>query len=120
MLKILLPPFSIFLLFLGINVHAQESTLSVESIMRDPKWMGTFPSQIRWDEHGERIYFNYNRDQDPEDSLYYISIKSKELKKASWEEERKLVSSQGVYNADRTLKAYFKNNNLFLYHTKER
>jgi dipeptidyl aminopeptidase/acylaminoacyl peptidase len=118
--KILLPSFSIFLLFLGINVHAQESSLSVESIMRDPKWMGTFPSQVRWDEHGERIYFNYNRDQDPEDSLYYISVNSKELEKVSWEEERKLVPSRGVYNADRTLKAYIKNSNVVLYHIKDR
>lgn len=118
--KILLPSFSIFLLFLGINVHAQESILSVESTMRDPIWMGTFPSQVKWDEHGERIYFNYNRDQDPEDSLYYINVKSKELQKVSWEEERELVSFQGVYNADRSLKAYVKNNNLFLYHLKDR
>src|SRR5690606_11018943 len=118
--KILLPSFSIFLLFLGINVHAQESTLSVESIMRNPQWMGTFPSDVRWDEHGERIYFNYNRDLDPEDSLYYINVKSRELQKVSWEEERELVSFQGVYNADRSLKAYVKNNHLFLYNLKER
>src|SRR5690606_37230220 len=118
--KILLPSFSIFLLFLGINVHAQESTLSVESIMRNPQWMGTFPSDVRWDEHGERIYFNYNRDLDPEDSLYYINVKSRELQKVSWEEERELVSFQGVYNADRSLKAYVKNNHLFLYHIKDR
>src|SRR5690606_31431245 len=118
--KIVLSSFSIFLLFLGINVHAQESTLSVEFIMRDPQWMGTFPSQIRWDEHAERIYFNYNKDQDPEDSLYYINVKSRELQKVSWEEERALVSFQGVYNADHSLKAYVKNNQLFLYNLKER
>lgn len=118
--KIVLSSFSIFLLFLGINVHAQESTLSVEFIMRDPQWMGTFPSQIRWDEHAERIYFNYNKDQDPEDSLYYINVKSRELQKVSWEEERALVSFQGVYNADHSLKVYVKNNQLFLYHLKER
>lgn len=118
--KILLPSFFIFLLFLGINVHAQESTLSVESIMRNPQWMGTFPSDVRWDERGERIYFNYNRDLDPEDSLYYINVKSRELQKVSWEEERELVSFQGVYNADRSLKAYVKNNHLFLYNLKKR
>jgi dipeptidyl aminopeptidase/acylaminoacyl peptidase len=118
--KILLPAFSFFFLILGITAHAQENPLSVESIMRNPQWMGSFPSQIRWDEHGERIYFNYNRDQDPEDSLYYIDIKSKQLEKVSWEEERKLVSFQGVYNADHTIKVYIKNNHLVLYHIKDR
>src|SRR5690606_10454453 len=118
--KILLPSFSIFLLFLGINVHAVQIILAVESVMRNPQWMGTFPSDVRWDEHGEHIYFNYNRDLDPEDSLYYINVKSRELQKVSWEEERELVSFQGVYNADHSLKAYVKNNQLFLYHLKER
>ena len=109
----------VFFLFTGINVYAQQSPLSVESIMQDPKWMGTFPSGVRWDEHGEFIYFNYNRDQDPEDSLYRIDIKSRQLGKVNWEEERRLVLSPGVYNADKSKKAFVKNNRLTIYDIKE-
>ena len=107
-------------LFAGIKVYAQQSQLSVESIMQDPKWMGTFPSQVRWDEHGEHIYFTYNRDQDPEDSLYRIGVKSQRLEKVSWEEERKLGPFHGVYNADKSKKAFVKNNRLLVYDIEER
>src|SRR5690554_6639181 len=119
-LRISPTPLFAFFLFTAINVSAQQSVLSVESIMQDPKWMGTFPSQVSWDEQGEHIYFNYNRDQDPEDSLYRISVKSRLLEKVNWEEERKLVPSNGVYNDGKTKKAYIKNNSLRVYDIKER
>lgn len=106
---------AIFFVLAPHNGIAQQSSLSVESIMRDPIWMGTFPSQVRWDEHGEFIYFNYNRDQDPEDSLYQIGVKSKQLEKVSWSQERELPSFTGVYNVDKSRKAYVKNNVLTVY-----
>src|SRR5690606_2157775 len=65
-------------------------------------------------------YFNYNRDQDPEDSLYRIGVKSKLLEKVNWQEERKLVPSNGVYNADKSKKAFVKNNSLRIYDSEER
>ena len=103
------------LLLISFQSIAQESTLSVESIMQDPKWMGTFPSQVRWDEHSGYIYFNYNKDKDPEDSLYRIAIKSKNLEKVSWSDERDLPSFSGVYNVDKSRKAYVKDNVLTVY-----
>ena len=106
---------AIFFVLAPHNGIAQQSSLSVESIMRDPIWMGTFPSQVRWDEHGEFIYFNYNRDQDPEDSLYQIGVKSKRLEKVSWSQERELPSFTGVYNVDKSRKAYVKDNVLTVY-----
>lgn len=106
---------AIFFVLAPHNGIAQQSSLSVESIMRDPIWMGTFPSQVRWDEHGEFIYFNYNRDQDPEDSLYQIRVKSKRLEKVSWSQERELPSFTGVYNVDKSRKAHVKDNVLTVY-----
>ena len=38
-----------------------QTELSVEKIMKDPKWMGTFPSDIQWDEKGQFVYFKYNK-----------------------------------------------------------
>lgn len=115
-----IPSFFVFFLLSGIQVYAQQTVLSVESIMRDPMWMGTFPSQIHWGEHSEYIYFHYNRDHDPEDSLYRTGIKSKQLEKVSWEEERKLVPFNAVYNADKTKKAFSEGNSLKIYDIKER
>ncbi|HSI78385.1 MAG TPA: prolyl oligopeptidase family serine peptidase, partial [Lunatimonas sp.] len=106
---------ALFLLLLSFQSIAQESPLSVESIMQDTKWMGTFPSQVRWDEHSGYIYFNYNKDKDPEDSLYRIAIKSKNLEKVSWSDERDLPSFSGVYNVDKSRKAFVKDNVLTVY-----
>ena len=66
-------PFLFFLAFLSLQAtSAQQSALSVEQIMQDPSWMGTFPSDIRWGEDSESIYFTYNAEKDPADSLYKI------------------------------------------------
>ena len=51
-----------------------QSELSVEKIMKDPKWMGNFPSNVRWDEQGKHILFNYNPEGNPSDSLYKIAV----------------------------------------------
>ena len=42
-----------------------QSPLSVEYIMRDPAWMGTFPSNVRWSEDSQKIYFKYNSEKRP-------------------------------------------------------
>lgn len=100
---------------------AQQSTLSVEKIMQDPKWMGTFPSNIEWNEHSDAIYFDYNKDNDPADSLYRISLKSQNtIEKVNWREEKNRVPNRGSYNASKSKKIYVKNNALFIYDVKSR
>lgn len=100
---------------------AQQSSLSVEKIMQDPKWMGTFPSNIEWNEQSDVLYFNYNKDNDPSDSLYRISLKSKNtIEKVNWREEKNRIPNRGSYNASKTKKIYVKNNALFIYEVKSK
>lgn len=99
---------------------SQESDLTVEKIMQDPDWMGTFPSNIRWGEESETIYFNYNLQKDPEDSLYQISIHNpNKIEKVPFADEKKLISNAGDYNQKRDLKVYVKDEALMLYSLKE-
>ncbi|MBC9795988.1 S9 family peptidase [Sinomicrobium weinanense] len=106
---------------LSSSINAQTSDLSVEKIMQDPQWMGTFPSDIRWGEHGETIYFKYNRDGDPSDSLYRIRIKApKTIEKVSAKEKTAMIPQNGEYNKSKTKKVYIKDNTLFLYDLKKR
>ncbi len=113
--------FIAFLLAISTPFFAQQSDLSVEKIMQDPKWMGTFPSDIEWDIHSENIYFKYNKDNDPADSLYRISLKSQNsIEKVSAKEEQSRISTRGSYNSSRTKIAYTKNNTLFIYDLKSR
>jgi dipeptidyl aminopeptidase/acylaminoacyl peptidase len=99
---------------------AQTSELSVPKIMQDPKWMGTFPSGVQWDQKGETIYFQYNKEQDPADSLYKISLKNaSQIQKASLEEQKNLHPGNAVFNEDRSKKLFVQNGKLVLYDVKK-
>lgn len=109
--KLLLLP---VLLFLLAEATAQ-SLLSVDYIMRDPKWMGTFPSSHFWSEDGNKIFFKYNIEKDPADSLYKIDLsKANQLSKVKWIEEKTLTKPQSAFNADQSLRIYRKGNSIIL------
>ncbi|MBA6152335.1 S9 family peptidase [Gelidibacter maritimus] len=114
---------SLFLSFLFsvlfINLFAQQSELSVEKIMQDPKWMGTFPSNVKWDQNSSGIYFNYNKEADPADSLYRIRLASpKKIEKVSWTEEKEIDFARGTYNKSKSKKIYSKGNTLVIFDIK--
>ncbi|MBN7816564.1 S9 family peptidase [Algoriphagus pacificus] len=91
------------LLFIALTQAYAQSTLSVEYIMRDPKWMGTFPSSARWDDASKQIYFRYNVENDPADSLYKINLDNpKAITKVHWPEENSLRKNSASLNAAKT------------------
>jgi dipeptidyl aminopeptidase/acylaminoacyl peptidase len=109
--KLLILPLLCLVLF---QTHAQ-STLSVEYIMRDPLWMGTFPSSPQWSDNSQIIYFNYNGDKDPSDSTYKIDLaKSNEIVKVNFSEEKKMDRDLAAFNFDKSLRVYRKDNQLLL------
>lgn len=80
--------------------------------MQDPDWMGTFPSSVRWGIHGDNIYFNYNPEKNPTDSLYRISLNnSKEILKVTAKEEQELIPSNGDFNDSRSQKIFTEDGN---------
>ena len=108
----------LFLIVFGsiLTSSAQQSTLTVEKIMQDPKWMGTFPSNINWGADGKTIYFHYNPEKDPADSLYKITLSDTEnIIKVPVEEEEHLLPSSGDFNKAKDLKVYTRKGILFLY-----
>ena len=105
-----------FLIFTFQFLSAQTSSLTVEKIMRDPKWMGTFPSQIHWGANSDNIYFNYNRDNDPADSLYKISLNNPDkIVKVPYSAEKNIIPRNGDFNSDSTKKVFSRNGILYLY-----
>jgi dipeptidyl aminopeptidase/acylaminoacyl peptidase len=96
-----------------------QSVLTVDGIMKDPKWMGTFPSNPQWNENGTVLYFNYNKEGDPSDSLYKIEINTpKIISKVKFSEINQRIPASATSNSDHTQKVYAKNNELFVYHQK--
>ncbi|MDX5419579.1 MAG: S9 family peptidase, partial [Hymenobacteraceae bacterium] len=112
--------FMAFLMLCGSGLQAQDGKmeLSVEKIMRDPKWIGTSPSNVFWSEDGKKIYFNWNPEGNRKDSLYSMSPDGKNIQKVSAQERRSLPSPWGSYNRAETKKVYEKNGDIYLYDVK--
>ncbi|RIW15582.1 S9 family peptidase [Algoriphagus lacus] len=115
--KLLLLPVLLFIL----TEATAQSTLTVDYIMRDPKWMGTFPSAPFWSEDGKQIYFKYNLEKDPVDSLYKIDLSSpSQLSKVHWGEEKMLSKEQVDFNADQSLRIYREDKSILLEDRKKK
>ncbi len=106
----------IFLLMLlaAPAIGQQLAPLSVEKIMRDPKWIGVSPSNISWSEDGKFVYFNWNPDKNPGDSLYSINLTNRTPVKVAPSVRRTLPSNGGEYTRARTRKVFERNGDIFL------
>ncbi len=104
----------LLLLLLTFREIQAQSPLSVEYIMRDPLWMGVFPSQAQWSQDGKTIYFQYNQERDPADSLYKITLGASEIKKVSWPEEKQLMRPEADFNSDKTLRVFLNQQKILL------
>jgi dipeptidyl aminopeptidase/acylaminoacyl peptidase len=106
--------FAILYLFV-VGAYGQTiAPLTVEKIMRDPKWIGVAPSNINWSEDGKQVYFNWNPDRLAGDSLYTISLASRIPQKVMAPVRRSLPAANGAYSSARTKKVFEKNGDLFL------
>jgi len=66
--------FTLLLIAASVNSFAQKlDKLTVEKIMRDPKWIGTSPSNIHWSDDSKKLYFDWNPKGADNDSLYSIT-----------------------------------------------
>jgi dipeptidyl aminopeptidase/acylaminoacyl peptidase len=105
-----------FLLITISSTKGQKlGPLSIEKIMRDPKsWMGTSPTDITWSEDSQTIYFKWNPDKNPGDSLYRYSLSDKKIVKVSQADRKKLPASEGTYNRSRNARVYEKDGDIFV------
>jgi dipeptidyl aminopeptidase/acylaminoacyl peptidase len=113
--------FFVSLLFISISSLAQQKTdkLTVEKIMRDPKWMGTSPSNISWSRDGQYLYFSWNPDNAPSDSTYFITQSNHSPVKASVLQKQNMMTATGVtWNLARTAYVYVKDGDILLTDTK--
>lgn len=88
--------------------------LTVDKIMRDPKWMGTSPSNPFWSADGKTLFFSWNPDNAPSDSLYFITKENKKPVKASVAQKQNVVAASNIrYNLNRTAYVYSKDGDIF-------
>lgn len=112
-------PFLLMFLIFSQGAWAQHSALSVEYIMRDPKWIGTSPSNPFWSPDGQTLYFSWNPENAPSDSLYALSLNEIEPRKLSpAEKERLNQTGRYQYNSDRSAAVYTYRGDIFLWDIK--
>src|SRR5262249_53309683 len=102
--------------FIFISSHAQQKLekLTVEKIMRDPKWIGTSPSRVSWSQDGQILYFYWNPDNATSDSVYFITVKDHTPQKATFLQKQNLVTDDSVtWNTTRTAYVYAKDGDIF-------
>ncbi|RWY52463.1 S9 family peptidase [Mucilaginibacter gilvus] len=107
--------FTSLLLFIFAGASAQKlETLSIEKIMRDPKWMGVSPSNIRWSDDSKKIYFNWNPKSEERDGLFSITPTNLKPREVATEEQREIAPENGSWNKKRSLKAFERNGDIYL------
>jgi len=103
----------------GHSQTAATEKLTVEKIMRDPKWIGASPSDPFWSQDGKYLFFKWNPDKAPDDSLYYITREDHHPQKAPYSLLQSIVNDENVsYNNTHTAGVFTRNGDIFLIDTK--
>ncbi len=109
--------------FLGYLSLAQDRPpakppLTVDWIMRDPKWMGNFPGTPYWSEDGRTVYFMWNPANTDADSLYQVLRRGGEPTKVPPAERRQLPSRLGRHSRDYSQKIFERDGDIFWFDLK--
>lgn len=106
---------AIFILLASPSAYAQQlGTLTVEKIMRDPKWIGVAPTNIQWDENSRNVYFNWNPEKAENDGLFQISTVRRIPEKVADNIRRRLERGPLTYSRDRSMILFERNGDIIL------
>src|SRR5215469_5082987 len=96
-----------YFLFLLIFPSVSKAQLTVEQIMRDPKWIGTSPSEIFWSYDSKTINFKWNPERNISDSSYKYDLVNNKIDKVSYINAKLAEDiSNGKYNTAKTKIAF--------------
>ena len=108
----------ISLLIIPASLFSQTS-LTVEKIMQDPKWIGTSPSSPFWGNDGRTLYFSWNPGKAPSDSAYFITTNNHTPVKASPLQKQNLMPSGTLtWNQARNAYLYTRDGDIFYVETR--
>ena len=106
-----------FLLLL--STYLQSQSLTVEKIMKDPKWIGSSPSNVYWSPDSKSVLFNWNPQNSISDSVYSYSLTGGEPQKAGYFEAQKINAFNGsVYNSTYSQMVYTYRGDVYLVDNK--
>jgi dipeptidyl aminopeptidase/acylaminoacyl peptidase len=113
--------FTALLLFTAAASHAQTaSTLTVEKIMRDQKWIGVAPDNYRWSDDSKAVYFDWNPENKTKAELYRIQVGKTKPEKSPDSTTEKFIGPTYIYNEDGSLGLAEKDGDIYLLNVKKK
>ncbi|WAC41839.1 hypothetical protein [Pedobacter sp. SL55] len=111
-----------FLFFLFASAaNAQDlAPLTVQKIMRDPKWMGTSPEEYRWSGDSRTVFFSWNPENKDKAQPYKVNTATLKIDKAEADEAEKNAAINYVYNKDKSLGLLEKGGDIYLTNIKSK
>lgn len=109
-----------FVFFIVSSAAFAQPTLTVESIMRDPKWIGVSPSNIVWGPDSKSVYFLWNPENATSDSLYKLTLDNRTPVKVQKSERVKSPTTTYLFNKTKSKALFEKNGDVFLYDVASR
>jgi len=104
--------------FISASALAQNTTLTVEKIMKDQQWVGTSPSNVSWSWDSKSVFFNWNPDKNVMDSFYIFKLNGKQPEKLNYNEAQLLRAiNGGQYNKNYSKITYSYKGDIFILNT---
>lgn len=108
----------LFLLSTSVAAQAQLAPLTVEKIMKDPKWMGVAPSNYRWSADSKKVFFNWNPENKEKDQLYSMGLTVGKPQKEDEKASEKAIGVSYTYNSTATSALFEKGGDVYIYNPK--
>ena len=107
-----------FGLLISIAQAQQLAPLTVEKIMRDPKWIGVAPSNYRWSADSKKVYFSWNPENKDKDALYSVGLNGIKPQKEDEKALEKAIGSSMTYNIVGSSALFEKGGDIYLFNPK--
>ncbi len=108
----------LFLLLATVTQAQQVAPLTVEKIMRDPKWMGVAPTNYRWSADSKTVFFTWNPENKEKEQSYMVNTLGGKPEVTDDKNIEKAVGNNYTYNKDRSLGLYEKGGDIYFYNFK--
>lgn len=109
-----------FLLLSAVAQAQQVAPLTVEKIMRDPKWMGVAPTNYRWSADSKTVFFSWNPESKEKEQPYMVNVLSGKPTLTDDKNIEKEMGNSYTYNKDRSLGLYEKGGDIYFYNFKSK
>jgi len=94
------------------------TSLSIEKIMQDPKWIGVSPEDIFWSEDGNKFFFTWDSGSSGNTELYSFIPENPNSIKIEPKDKPDLLARYGSYNKDKSKKTFSHNGDIFIMNVK--